>query len=168
MVWRQLIHRVSDLSNPLRPLRSELAKAKPVDENWRFKKHFDIEAEYPHLRTQHQYQDQRVDGLWVCHCDHENELKHYTGPYPFKKMVLGQLCVRPDLRSQMHPGPHVCLSLTRIVPTVRAARSIHAHQLNSMLTQRQALSTRLICLRMHGLVHDLLKCNELIIQELRP
>lgn len=82
-----MIRKVSDLQRPIRSLQSELAHAKPVNENWRYTTHLDVEAEYPHIPTQHQEKAQRVDGLWVCHCGHENELQHYAGQYPFKKLV---------------------------------------------------------------------------------
>lgn len=42
------------------------------------------EVEFPHL-----FKDERRHGIWVCCCGHDNQLVHFEGPHPFKKLTCG-------------------------------------------------------------------------------
>jgi hypothetical protein len=58
-----------------------------AEKAWRLSQYVEAGAEYPNLRLTG---DKQADGLWVCHCRHENKLIHYAGPHPFKHLRCGK------------------------------------------------------------------------------
>jgi hypothetical protein len=71
---------MSGLPASVHPVSAEIKNATPVEEAWDPAQCQTIGAEYPFLSS---IKNQRVDGLWLCHCGTENLLTHITGKYPF-------------------------------------------------------------------------------------
>jgi hypothetical protein len=91
MTFRKAVRRInifrSATAPPQQTLQTRLEDAKRAEKDWRTSTYFEVGVEYPHL---HSLCDSQIDGLWVCHCGHENQLIHYTGDHPFKILTCGR------------------------------------------------------------------------------
>jgi hypothetical protein len=87
MKLRQAIRKISGSQVPIISLQTELKNAKPVEGAWRASQYHEIGAEFPFLNS---VNNQQIDGLWICHCGHENQLTHVTGKYPFGYLKCGR------------------------------------------------------------------------------
>jgi hypothetical protein len=78
------------------------------------------ENKYPWIRSL-RTDDDIGDGLWICcHCHHENILRHWKGPYPFKYLRCDrcrhQLCDACHTSEILTPWPVGLISVPRPAP----------------------------------------------------
>jgi hypothetical protein len=76
-----------------------------------------LENKYPALRSL-RTDDDIGDGLWICcHCHHENILRHWNGPYPFKYLrcdrCTRKLCSSCHSTEVLTPWPIGMISAPR-------------------------------------------------------
>jgi hypothetical protein len=69
-----------------------------------------LENEYPSLRSLRTDED-IGDGVWLCcHCHHENILRHWKGPHPFKYLTCARChrkpCPNCHMSEIMSPWPY--------------------------------------------------------------
>jgi hypothetical protein len=72
---------------PKQPPTPHIEEPQPVEDVWRLSQYFNAGVEFPNLSA---IGDRQLDGLWVCHCGHENQLVHLTGAHPFQYLKCGR------------------------------------------------------------------------------
>jgi hypothetical protein len=82
---------------------------RPVEEAWHFSQYLEEGVDFPNLCATGERQ---LDGLWVCHCGHENQLVHLTGAHPFHYLTCGrcehilyQLCQTSEILTSIISVP---------------------------------------------------------------
>jgi hypothetical protein len=69
------------------PRKTQSKDSQRAEQKWRLSQYIEAGAEFPYLCATG---DKQGDGLWVCHCRHENQLVHYAGPRPFNYLRCGK------------------------------------------------------------------------------
>jgi hypothetical protein len=69
------------------PRKTQSKDSQRAEQKWRLSQYIEAGAEFPYLCATG---DKQGDGLWVCHCRHENQLVHYAGPHPFNSLRCGK------------------------------------------------------------------------------
>ncbi|KAH7077158.1 hypothetical protein FB567DRAFT_582927 [Paraphoma chrysanthemicola] len=118
----------------LQELQRRLDRAMRMEKPWNIDDYIAAGVENAHICKAQQY----GDGLWLCHCGHENVLMYFRGEFPFKHLKCGRC-------------NHVICDKCHTTDILMPYRSEHAASLAAINTSRRPQVCR-VCAEC-GLTH---------------